>query len=77
MGQNRNLMFFIRINVFIVLTWIYHIDDKMVTINKNFYRKNDIYRILCKKTWGFLGKRTEGDDSNIVSVKNDIPIIVE
>ncbi|SCP03032.1 Plasmodium exported protein, unknown function [Plasmodium malariae] len=77
MGQKRKLMFFTKINVFILLTWICHTDDKMGTINKHFHQKIYVYRILSKKKYGFFGQRNEKGDSNILSVETDMPTIEE
>ncbi|KAI4840199.1 hypothetical protein MKS88_001557 [Plasmodium brasilianum] len=74
MVQKRKLIFFIKINVFIFLTWISHIDDNKGIIDKHFYKTINVYRILSTKYFGFFRKFKEGD-SNIVSVKEDISTI--
>ncbi|KAI4840212.1 hypothetical protein MKS88_001570 [Plasmodium brasilianum] len=77
MKQNCKSFFYVEIAIFIILTWIYHINSGVNLYNNSLDKTDNIYKTVNTRTCRFLEEYEERKGSNIVWIKGDIPTIDE
>ncbi|SBT85570.1 Plasmodium exported protein, unknown function [Plasmodium malariae] len=77
MKQNCKSFFYVEITIFIILTWIYHINSDVNLYNNSLDKNDNIYKTFYARTCRFLEEYEQKKGSNIVWIKGDIPTIEE
>ncbi|SBT85709.1 Plasmodium exported protein, unknown function [Plasmodium malariae] len=77
MKKNCRSFFYVEIAIFIILTWIYHINSNVNLYNNSLDKNDNIYKTLYTRTCRFLEEYGQKKGSNIVWIKGDIPTIEE
>ncbi|SBT00792.1 Plasmodium exported protein, unknown function [Plasmodium malariae] len=72
MKVKSKLLLFIKIETFLILTWIYHFNSES-NICKYLYEKDVIDEKLCTRNYRLLAKYRKEKCLNIAHEKKDIP----
>ncbi|SBT88052.1 Plasmodium exported protein, unknown function [Plasmodium malariae] len=73
MKVKSKLLLFIKIETFLILTWIYHFNSEVSNICKYLYEKDVIDEKLCTRNYRLLAKYRKEKCLNIAHEKKDIP----